>query len=64
MPCRTPSYIGFTGTPSVQGRRNHAAGLWQLRLNSNDFQRAVKDKATVPLYYDARGDNLAWPSAT
>ncbi len=27
-------------------------------VSTYDFQRAVEDKATVPLYYDARGDKL------
>jgi len=27
-------------------------------VSTYDFQRAVDDQATVPLYYDARGDNL------
>ena len=27
-------------------------------VSTYDFQRAVEDKATVPLYYDARGDDL------
>ncbi len=27
-------------------------------MSTYDFQRAVQDKATVPLYYDARGDKL------
>jgi type I restriction enzyme R subunit len=27
-------------------------------VSTYDFQRAVEDKATVPLYYDARGEKL------
>ena len=27
-------------------------------VSTYDFQRAVQDDATVPLYYDARGEKL------
>ena len=27
-------------------------------VSTYDFQRAVEDNATVPLYYDARGEKL------
>lgn len=51
------SYIGFTGTPLFKGdeiTRRVFGGY----VSTYDFQRAVEDKATVPLYYDARGDKL------
>jgi len=51
------SYIGFTGTPLFDGdqRTRRVFGDY---ISTYDFQRAVEDKATVPLYYDARGDKL------
>jgi type I restriction enzyme R subunit len=51
------SYIGFTGTPLFKDdeiTRRVFGGY----ISTYDFQRAVEDKATVPLYYDARGDKL------
>jgi type I restriction enzyme R subunit len=51
------SYIGFTGTPLFKDdeiTRRVFGGY----VSTYDFQRAVEDKATVPLYYDARGDKL------
>ena len=51
------NFIGFTGTPlfkddEITGR------VFGGYVSTYDFQRAVEDKATVPLYYDARGDKL------
>jgi len=51
------SYIGFTGTPLFKDdeiTRRVFGGY----VSTYDFQRAVDDNATVPLYYDARGDKL------
>jgi len=51
------SYIGFTGTPLFKDdeiTRRVFGGY----VSTYDFKRAVDDKATVPLYYDARGDKL------
>ena len=51
------SYIGFTGTPLFSGDEitKRVFGDYVSRY---DFQRAVEDGATVPLYYDARGEKL------
>lgn len=51
------SYIGFTGTPLFASDEitKRVFGDYVSRYN---FQRAVEDGATVPLYYDARGDKL------
>ena len=51
------SYIGFTGTPLFTGDEitRRVFGGYVSRY---DFQRAVEDGATVPLYYDARGEKL------
>ncbi|VTO19792.1 type I restriction endonuclease subunit R [Brevundimonas vancanneytii] len=51
------SFMGFTGTPLMTGdeiTRQTFGGY----ISTYDFQRAVEDNATVPLYYDARGDKL------
>jgi type I restriction enzyme, R subunit len=51
------SYIAFTGTPLFANDEitKRVFGGYVSRYN---FQRAVEDGATVPLYYDARGDKL------
>jgi type I restriction enzyme R subunit len=50
-------YIGFTGTPLFKGDEITRRVFGEY-VSTYDFQRAVQDKATVPLYYDARGDKL------
>lgn len=51
------SYIGFTGTPLFSDDEI-TKRVFGDYVSTYDFQRAVEDKATVPLYYDARGDKL------
>lgn len=51
------SYIGFTGTPLFTDDEI-TRRVFGAYVSTYDFQRAVEDKATVPLYYDARGDKL------
>ena len=51
------SYIGFTGTPLFSDDEITRRVFGEY-VSTYDFQRAVEDKATVPLYYDARGDKL------
>ncbi|MFC1816695.1 type I restriction endonuclease subunit R, partial [Thermodesulfobacteriota bacterium] len=51
------SYIGFTGTPLFTDDEITRRVFGEY-VSTYDFQRAVEDKATVPLYYDARGDKL------
>jgi len=51
------SYIGFTGTPLFKDDEI-TRRMFGDYVTTYDFQRAVEDKATVPLYYDARGDKL------
>lgn len=51
------SYIGFTGTPLFTNDQITRRVFGEY-VSTYDFQRAVEDKATVPLYYDARGDKL------
>jgi len=52
------SYIGFTGTPLFKDDEI-TQRVFGGYVSTYDFQRAVEDKATVPLYYDARGDKLS-----
>ena len=51
------SYIGFTGTPLFKDDEITRRVFGEY-VSTYDFQRAVEDQATVPLYYDARGDKL------
>ena len=51
------SYIGFTGTPLLK-EDEITRKVFGEYISTYDFQRAVEDKATVPLYYDARGEKL------
>lgn len=51
------SYIGFTGTPLFKDDEI-TRRVFGDYVSTYDFQRAVEDKATVPLYYEARGDKL------
>lgn len=51
------SYIGFTGTPLFKDDEI-TRRIFGDYVSTYDFQRAVEDQATVPLYYDARGDKL------
>jgi len=51
------SYIGFTGTPLFKDDQI-TQRVFGGYVSTYDFQRAVEDNATVPLYYDARGDKL------
>jgi len=51
------SFLGFTGTPLMTGDETTKQTFGDY-ISTYDFQRAVEDNATVPLYYDARGDKL------
>ena len=51
------SYIGFTGTPLFTGDEITRRVFGEY-ISTYDFQRAVEDNATVPLFYDARGEKL------
>ncbi len=51
------SYIGFTGTPLFKDDEV-TRRVFGDYVSTYDFQRAVEDKATVPLYYDPRGEKL------
>lgn len=51
------SYMGFTGTP-LFAYDEITRRVFGEYVSMYDFQRAVEDRATVPLYYDARGEKL------
>ena len=51
------SFIGFTGTP-LFSNDEITRRVFGGYVSTYDFQRAIEDKATLPLYYDARGDKL------
>ena len=53
----TASRIGFTGTPLLSND-NITARTFGGYVSIYDFKRAVDDKATVPLYYENRGERL------
>ena len=53
----TASRIGFTGTPLLSND-NITARTFGGYISIYDFKRAVDDGATVPLYYENRGDKI------
>ena len=52
------SFIGFTGTPIELTDKNTRAVFGDY-ISVYDIERAVKDKATVPIYYESRLAKLA-----
>ncbi len=52
------SFIGFTGTPITKADANTRAVFGEY-ISVYDIQRAVEDKATVPIYYEGRLAKLA-----
>jgi len=50
-------YIGFTGTPLFKDDEI-TKKIFGGYVSTYDFQRAVEDDATVPLFYDSRGEKL------
>lgn len=53
----TASRIGFTGTPLLSANELTARTFGGY-ISIYDFKRAVEDKATVPLYYENRGEKI------
>ena len=51
------NFIGFTGTPLFKDDEI-TSKVFGDYVSTYDFQRAVEDKSTVPLYYDSRGETL------
>ena len=56
------SFIGFTGTPIEQADANTRAVFGDY-ISIYDIQRAVADKATVPIYYESRISKLSLNAA-
>jgi type I restriction enzyme R subunit len=56
------SFIGFTGTPIEKTDANTRA-IFGDYISIYDIQRAVADKATVPIYYESRIAKLALNAA-
>ncbi len=54
------SFIGFTGTPLELEDRSTRAVFGDY-ISIYDIQRAVEDKATVPIYYESRLAKLDLP---
>lgn len=52
------NFIGFTGTPLFKDDQI-TKQVFGDYVSTYDFQRAVEDKVTVPLYYDSRGETLS-----
>ncbi len=52
------SFIGFTGTP-IEGIDKNTQQIFGDYIDIYDIQRAVEDKATVKIYYEARLAKLA-----
>ncbi len=56
------SFIGFTGTPIEQTDANTRAVFGDY-ISIYDIQRAVADRATVPIYYESRISKLSLNAA-
>jgi type I restriction enzyme, R subunit len=56
------SFIGFTGTPIEKTDANTRAVFGDY-ISVYDIQRAVEDKATVPIYYESRLAKIELPEA-
>ncbi|MBN9406539.1 MAG: type I restriction endonuclease subunit R [Burkholderiales bacterium] len=59
MALQRARFIGFTGTPLIDGpERSVTEQVFGPYVSVYDFQRAVSDGATLPLYYENRGEKL------
>jgi type I restriction enzyme R subunit len=56
------SFIGFTGTP-IELKDANTRAVFGDYISVYDIQRAVEDKATVPIYYESRLAKLALDEA-
>jgi type I restriction enzyme R subunit len=52
------AFIGFTGTPLIQGADSKTREVFGDYVSIYDFAQSVRDGATVPLYYEARKPEL------
>ncbi|MBV9688511.1 MAG: type I restriction endonuclease subunit R [Ktedonobacteraceae bacterium] len=48
------SFIGFTGTPLIQGEEEETRRVFGDYVSVYNFRRSVEDGTTVPLYYENR----------
>ncbi|MBW6486727.1 MAG: type I restriction endonuclease subunit R [Syntrophobacterales bacterium] len=52
-------FLGFTGTPLIDSQEKQMTrAVFGDYISIYDFQRAVADGATLPLFYENRGDKL------
>ena len=51
------SFIGFTGTPLFKDDEL-TRRIFGEYVSKYDFKRSIEDGATVPLYYENRGEKL------
>ena len=59
------AYLGFTGTPLLGAPEDQLTRqVFGEYVSVYDFQRAVEDGSTVPLYYDNRGEKLGITTET
>lgn len=53
-------FLGFTGTPLIDSQEKQMTrAVFGDYISIYDFQRAVADGATLPLFYENRGEKLA-----
>jgi type I restriction enzyme R subunit len=52
------AFIGFTGTPLIQGQESRTREVFGDYVSIYDFAQSVRDGATVPLYYEGRKPEL------
>ena len=52
------AFIGFTGTPLIQGEESRTREVFGEYVSVYDFAQSVRDGATVPLYYESRKPEL------
>lgn len=59
MALRQAAFLAFTGTPLIDSKERHETEkVFGSYVSVYDFQRAVADGATLPLYYENRGQKL------
>lgn len=59
MALKQACFMAFTGTPLIDGKDRHETEkVFGPYVSVYDFQRAVADGATLPLYYENRGEKL------
>lgn len=59
MALKKAKFIGFTGTPLIDEReKGITEQVFGRYVSVYDFQRAVADGATLPLFYENRGEKL------